>query len=392
MTAEGPLAAWRRLRTEGVVRHDPMQELAVEKLEGLHQRLLAWKPDRKGLLGRLGLLKPEPPPQGLYLFGGVGRGKSMLMDMFFASAPVAPKRRVHFHAFMLETHARIHAWRKLPPDAPERAEGDDPIPPTAARIAAEARLLCFDEFQVADVADAMILGRLFTELFARGVVVVATSNRAPDQLYAGGLNRQLFLPFIALVEKELDLLHLNGPVDYRLARLAGMPVYFAPLGPAADTALDGVFAALTDGEAPVSETLEVQGRQLVLPCTARGVVRAGFAELCARALGAADYLALAARFHTLVLDGVPAMGPDKRNEAKRFVTLIDALYEARAKLITSAAALPDDLYPAGDGSFEFGRTASRLMEMQSADYMALPHGAEAGTGAPDHLAAPWERV
>jgi cell division protein ZapE len=369
----GPLAAYRRLRAEGTVKGDPMQELAVEKLETLHQRLAAWRPEAKGLLGRLGLAKPQPPPQGLYLYGGVGRGKSMLMDLFFHEAPVAPKRRVHFHAFMLETHARIHAWRQLPANAPERAGGDDPIPPTAARIAAEARLLCFDEFQVSDVADAMILGRLFTELLARGVVVVATSNRAPNELYLGGLNRQLFLPFIALVERELDVLHLNGPVDYRLARLAGMPVYHAPLGPAADAELDAVFASLTDGAPPEPVTIEVQGRRLEVPRAARGVARMGFAELCERPLGAADYLALAARFHTLVLEGVPAMGPEKRNEAKRFVTLVDALYEARAKLIVSAAVPPAGLYPAGDGSFEFGRTESRLMEMQSAEYMALPH-------------------
>ena len=370
---EGPLAAWRRLRAEGIVRHDPMQELAVEKLETLHHRLADWKPGPRGLLGRLGLAKPAPPPQGLYLHGGVGRGKSMLMDLFFASAPVEPRRRVHFHAFMLETHARIHAWRQLPADAPERAGGDDPIPPIAARVAAEARLLCFDEFQVSDVADAMILGRLFTELLGRGVVVVATSNRAPNELYLGGLNRQLFLPFIALVEKELDVLHLDGPIDYRLARLAGLPVYHSPLGPAAEAALDKVFADLTDGAPAEPDRIEVQGRAIAVPRAARGVARMDFEALCARPLGPADYLALAARFHTLVLDGVPAMGPEKRNEAKRFVTLVDALYEAKAKLVLSAAAAPDDLYPAGDGSFEFGRTVSRLMEMQSADYMALPH-------------------
>lgn len=320
--------------------------------------------------------------RGIYIHGDVGRGKSMIMDLFYDTAPVRARRRVHFHAFMLEVHAKIHRWRQMSP-ADRRQEfgpdvGDDPIPPLAANIAADARLLCFDEFQVTDVADAMILARLFSELFSRGVVVVSTSNRAPEALYAGGLNRQLFLPFIDLVRRKMDVLELNGPTDYRLDRLGGAPVYYWPADQRATKALSETFYRMTDHEvgdraAVGPDEIEVQGRQLFVPIASRGVAVFSFKRLCENALGAADYLAIAWRYHTVILVGIPKLGPEKRNEAKRFVTLIDALYENNVKLLCSAAAPPDALYETGDGHFEFQRTVSRLMEMQSAQYLSKGH-------------------
>ncbi len=366
-TPHGPLFAYRRLHHAGELATDPSQELAAEMLQALHNRLERYRPDNGGWMSLFS--RREEPPRGLYIYGDVGRGKSMLMDLFFESAPVAAKRRVHFHAFMQEVHAAAHAFRQTPKS--ER-DGDDPIAPIAAGIAEAAALLCFDEFQVDDVADAMILGRLFSVLFERGVVVVATSNRPPDDLYLGGLNRELFLPFIELFKARLDLLHLNGPVDHRMARLAGLPVYHTPLDQAAETALDHAFRQLTDGHETAPAVLEVKGRRLVVPHAAGGVARAGFADLCEQPLGAADYLALAEGYHTLVLSAVPRLTPEKRNAAKRFVTLIDILYEAGVKLICSAEAAPGALYPKGRGSFEFARTASRLIEMQSRDYLNRP--------------------
>ncbi len=366
-----PLEGYRALVRDGALSHDEAQELAVEKLEVLHARLKTYLPGRNGGWRSLFRREKQDAPQGLYVYGGVGRGKSMLMDLFFASTGFAPKRRVHFHAFMLEVHESVHRWRKLSP-AERRAEGfdsDDPIPPVAAKVAREAMLLCFDEFQVTDVADAMILGRLFRALFDLGVVMVITSNRAPADLYKGGLNRQLFLPSIEMLRTELDVLHLASPTDYRLKRIHDMPVYHVPLGAQADAELDETFEALTDRKTGDEVVLDVmQGRTLAVPQAAKGVARFSFPELCARPLGAADYLAIAASFHTLVLSGIPRMGPDKRNEARRFVTLIDTLYEARVKLICSAAARPEELYVSGDGSFEFERTVSRLLEMQSQEY------------------------
>ncbi|WP_085881610.1 cell division protein ZapE [Oceanibacterium hippocampi] len=376
--AEGPLAAYRALRRAGELAHDPVQELAVEKLQTLHKRLVGYDPTFKPhwtdfFRGRGNPNDRASPPQGLYMFGGVGRGKSMLMDLFYRTAPVEKKRRVHFHAFMQEIHATIHRWRQA---RDERAS--DPMPPLAEGIAAGAWLLCFDEMQVTDVADAMLLGRLFQYLFNHGVVVVFTSNRPPDDLYKGGLNRELFLPFIAMIKEELDVLHLDGGTDYRLERLSHGRVYFQPLGEEADRSLEEVFNGLIEGAELVSEELTVQGRTIVTPLTARHVARFRFEELCARPLGAADYLALAERYHSIVLTGIPKLGPEKRNEAKRFVTLIDVLYENRVNLIASADAPPAALYPEGDGSFEFGRTASRLMEMQSEDYLIAPHGGQNG--------------
>ncbi|MCW0182681.1 MAG: cell division protein ZapE [Zavarzinia sp.] len=376
----GPLDAYAVLVAEGTVESDPAQRLAIEKLEILHQRLALWSPPEaraaRGLFGWLtGARKShEEPPQGLYLYGGVGRGKSMLMDLFFRGAAVEKKRRVHFHAFMQEVHGAINAHRRLSDAERARRGGDDPIPVVARDIAAEARLLCFDEFQVTDVADAMILSRLFHVLWQEQVVVVATSNRAPRELYLGGLNRPLFLPFIDELEATMDVLHLDGARDWRMLRLAGHPVYFTPLGAAATHALDAAFADLTRGAGAAPCTLDVQGRKVVIPHAAYGVARASFNQLCAAALGPADYLTISRAFHTLVLDDVPSLTPEKRNEAKRFVTLIDALYEARTKLVLSAAAPPETLYPAGDGAFEFERTVSRLNEMQSDEYLALGHG------------------
>lgn len=298
----------------------------------------------------------------------------MLMDMFFSTTEAARKRRVHFHEFMLEVHGEIHAWRQL--STRERAQqghGDDPIPPVAEKIARSAALLCFDEFQVTDVADAMILSRLFTHLLNLGVVFVATSNKEPGTLYEGGINRGLFLPFIDMILERFDVLHLRGDHDYRLERLNGAPVYYSPLGPTSRLDLNEAFTRLTDLDQGSSASLMVQGRTLRVPEAAKGVARFQFDDLCAQALGAADYLAIAWHYHTVVLANVPIMGPGSRNEARRFVTLIDTLYDNHVKLICSAEGEPHELYEKGDGRFEFDRTVSRLMEMQSVEYLAAGH-------------------
>ncbi|WP_421788449.1 cell division protein ZapE [Hyphobacterium sp.] len=348
----------------GTLTRDDGQVAAAKALTDLHQRLAGWR-IRDGWVRH-----KTAPPKGLYLWGGVGRGKSMLMDMFFANAPVKQKRRVHFHQFMQETHAGIAAWRKRL----ERKKGqDDPIPPVAEAIAQDARLLCFDEFQVTDIADAMLLGRLFEQLFGIGVVVVATSNRVPDDLYKDGINRQLFLPFIDMLKDRLAVMEIPSGEDHRLRQLTAAPVYYAPLDDSADNAMQEAWERLTQGAEPQACTLTVQNRAVTVPREAAGVARFTFAELCAKPLGPADYLALAARFHTLLIEGVPVLKPAKRNEAKRFVTLIDALYEAKTKLVMSAAAGPDGLYKEGDGAFEFARTASRLMEMRTQEYLAAAH-------------------
>lgn len=380
------LTAYMHLVERAELRPDPDQERAARRLDRLAAELAAWEPRKPASwLGRLfgGKAEAGKPPRGLYMWGSVGRGKSMLMDLFHDNARISPKRRVHFHEFMLEVHEAIHDYRQL--GAGERRArfgkqaGDDPMPPIAAQIAEAARLLCFDEMQVTDVADAMILGRLFTELFKNDVVVVTTSNRPPRDLYKGGLNRQLFLPFIDLLEATLDVETLNGPTDYRLDRLGGMPVYYVPNGPEATAKLSEAFFRLTDypvedrANVP-SETLTVQGREIFVPKALKGVAVFSFKRLCANPLGAADYLAIAQKFHTVIVVGIPKLGPEKRNEAKRFVTLIDALYEYRVKLLCAADALPHELYTEGDGAFEFERTVSRLMEMQSEEYMAKGHG------------------
>lgn len=355
------LAKLKARIASGELEEDPAQIEAAKKLDALLARL-----DRRpepNFLGRIFGKKPEPVI-GLYLWGGVGRGKSMLMDWFFEEAPIEAKRRVHFHAFMLDIHARINARRQS-----EDNDGD-PIAPVAKTIAKDAELLCFDEFHVTDITDAMILSRLFDALWAEGIIVVATSNRPPKDLYENGLNRALFVPFIERMPDHLIIHEFAGETDHRLRQLEAAPVYYSPLDKEADEGIEAAWQRLIGGASPRQTTLSVQGRELILKQTAAGTARASFARLCDNTLGAADYLRLAHAFQTLILEDVPQMGPDSRNEAKRFVTLIDALYETRTKLIMSAEVEPKDLYQDGDGAFEFERTVSRLMEMRSHDYLA----------------------
>jgi cell division protein ZapE len=354
------------------LRPDPDQQAAVRVLETLADELAETR-NRGSLIWRLAGRMKEPPA-GIYMWGGVGRGKSMLMDLAFHSIPYAPKRRVHFHEFMQEVHERLRVERAK--------EQGDPIPPVAKAIAAEAKLLCFDEMVINNSADAMILSRLFSQLLEAGVTVITTSNRPPKDLYLNGLNRELFLPFIALIERELVVVPLNGPTDYRLHRLGGMPTWYVPNGPEATAALREAFFRLTDY--PPEDSANVPGEDLKLgggrilhvPKSLKGVAVFSFKRLCGEARGAPDYLAVARHFHTVIIVGIPRLGPENRNEAARFVTLIDSLYEHKVKLLAAADAEPQDLYLKGDGAFEFERTASRLLEMQSAEYMAKGHGAE----------------
>ena len=359
---------YRTLVAAGELKPDADQERAVALLDGLAEKLGERR--EHGLFRLFG--RTAPPPPGAYLWGGVGRGKSMLMDLAFETIDYHPKRRVHFHEFMLEVHERLRVERA-------REEGD-PIPPLARAIAAEAKLLCFDEMVINNSADAMILSRLSSQLLEAEVTVITTSNRPPKDLYLGGLNRELFLPFIALVERELEVVPLNGPTDYRLERLGGMPTWYVPNGPEASKALSEAFFRLTDypvedrAKVP-TEALQVPGgRTLHVPKSLKGVAVFSFRRLCGEPRGAADYLTVARHFHTIIIVGIPVMGPENRNEAARFVTLIDALYEHKVKLLAAADAAPERLYVAGDGAFEFERTASRLIEMQSEDYLALGHG------------------
>jgi cell division protein ZapE len=359
-------AAYDQLIAAHELTPDPAQARAVAALDRL-----AGSFDAGGFFSRLFASKSDSPA-GVYLWGGVGRGKSMLMDLAFETIDIRPKRRVHFHEFMLETHGRLRKVR-------EREEGD-PIEPVAEEIAAEAKLLCFDEMQVSNAADAMILSRLFGKLLGEGVKVVTTSNRPPRELYKDGLNRELFLPFIDLIEQRMLVAEVNGPTDYRLDRLTGVEVWHVPNGPEATADLSRAFFQLTDY--PVEDRAKVPaedidvggGRTLHVPKSLKGVAVFSFKRLCGEPRGAADYLAISRRYHTVILVGIPVMGPEMRNEAARFVTLIDALYEHKVKLLAAADAEPEGLYRAGDGSFEFQRTASRLEEMRSAEYLAQGHG------------------
>jgi len=376
MTKRGPRPRYQALVDAGELAPDPAQEDAVDRLQALAAALTR---RRAGPLAGLFGSRPAPP-RGLYLWGGVGRGKTLLMDLFFNNTAYAAKRRAHFHEFMVDIHERIAAWRAAPA-AERRRHGawsrkapDDPIPLVAHDIAAAARLLCFDELQVTDIADAMLLGRLFSALFDHGVIVVATSNRPPDHLYRNGVNRQLFTPFIDMLKERLDILELAAARDYRLEKLEGAPVYYTPLGPDADAAMDAAWARMICGARERRETFAVKGRTLTVSRAARGAARFDFAELCARPLGAEDYLALTRHYGAFFIDRIPQMGPESRNEAKRFVTLVDTLYDARAKLVCSAETEPEALYRTGDGAFEFERTASRLREMRGTAYLAAaPH-------------------
>ena len=351
----------------GLLRPDPAQKAVLPALDNLRRWLEENdRPVRpRGFLGSIFGKAPPAPPKSLYVWGGVGRGKSMLMDLFVDNTAITAKRRVHFHAFMQEIHHAMHEVRKT--------GAEDALAPVAARVASELRLLAFDEMQITDITDAMIVGRLFQLLMDAGVVIVTTSNRVPDDLYKNGLNRALFIPFIDFIKTRMDVHHLESPNDYRQHRLSGAQVYFSPADADARAALDGYWDDLTGGAAGQPVTLAVNGRELVLEHVHAGVARASFAELCEQPLGPGDYLEIARAVRVLILDDIPRLSRARNNEAKRFVTLVDALYEAKVRLIASAAEIPEQLYVEGAGAFEFERTASRLREMQDRSW-----GEEAG--------------
>lgn len=375
-TDAGPLPAYRAMVARGELAADLGQARAAARLQDLWSRLRGYDPPphsaaEKGFLGRLRRWRDAresvDAPRGLYLMGAVGRGKSMLMDLFFAAAEVGRKRRLHFHQFMQQAHARFHDFKR------DHPEIEDPIPPLADSIAAEAALLCLDEFQVNDIADAMILGRLFEALFDRDVVLVTTSNILPDELFRGQPGRDAFLPFIAVLKEHVDVLEMDAARDFRRGKLRVLRTWHVPADARARHELDQAFSELMDGAEGAAETLTVMGRPLVVPLAAEGVARFEFDDLCAAALGPGDYLALAGRYHTLIIDDIPRLSPDNFDEARRFITLIDTLYDHRVKLLASADAMPDQLYARGENAQMFERTASRLTEMQGKDWLELPH-------------------
>src|SRR5664280_2589922 len=385
---------YQSLVSSGAIEPDAAQEEAAEALADLELRLANYKPARKqGLLGRLFADKDDTPPRGLYVHGEVGRGKTMLMDLFFQQSLVVHKRRAHFHEFMAEVHERIYGFRQNIARG-EIADGDV-IARTAASIFDEAWLLCFDEFHVTDIADAMILGRLFKKLFELGTVVVATSNVGPEDLYKGGLNRALFLPFIAQISDHMEVLRLDARTDFRLEKLAGVKMWLVPADGAADAALDKAWGRMTGNARCKPRDISIKGRILHVPCSADGVARFSFADLCEKPLAASDYLRLAHDYHTIMIDRIPVMDYPERNAAKRFISLIDTLYDNAVKVMASAAANPVSLYlaTAGHEANEFKRTSSRLIEMSSESYLALPHGhkdsaasgSSTGLGRPDGL-------
>lgn len=389
-----PETEYQALMAAGELKPDSDQARVVASLARLHRELIDYpeiSSRNSGLLLKSRwsarfvrwLGKNKHTPKGIYLHGGVGRGKSMLMDLFYSVAPTKSKSRVHFHEFMLGIHARLKVWHELSTKERSkhgwRTNDEDPIPAVARQIANETTLLCFDELQITDIADAMVLAGLFSELIAHGVIIVATSNRPPDDLYKNGLNRHRFLPFIDLLKEILEIVPLDGPTDYRYDRLKGVETYYSPINEEATTKLSEAFFRLTDrrvedrAKVPSGE-LNIQGRTLFVPKAARGVAVFSFKRLCANPLGSADYLAIARTYHTVIMVAIPQLGKDNSDEATRFVNFIDALYEHGVKFLCSAAVPPQALYEMGDRSFEFERTVSRLMEMQSEDYLARGHG------------------
>ena len=351
---------------DGTLDHDPTQALLVEKLEILANRLTSYRPPERTDFLSYFTRKRGEIPKGLYIFGKVGRGKTFAMDMFFEAVPMKRKRRAHFHEFMIDVHKRIANARK--------SSKGDPIDAVAKSITSEASLICFDELHVNDITDAMVLSRLFKKLLKRGTIVVATSNAHPTELYKDGLNRQLFLPFVDLIQDHLELFELNAGHDYRLEKLARQQIYFTPADENATAGMDAIWVKLTGSNLGTMRSHELNGRILHVPKVALGAARFSFGDLCEQPLGAEDYLTLAHAYHTIFIDRIPTLTPERRNEARRFINLIDTLYDNRVKLIVTADAEPGDLYPAGHGADHFERTASRLIEMRSEEYLASPHG------------------
>jgi cell division protein ZapE len=363
------------LVADGQIERDPQQLVIARRMDGVLAALKARNPARKSsALGWLFAAKrnTENPVHGLYIHGSVGRGKTMLMDMMFELAPVERKRRAHFHEFMADVHARIHAHRQKLKNGETRQA--DPVPPVAAALHDEAVLLCFDEFTVTDIADAMILSRLFTELFQRGSVLIATSNVEPDNLYRDGLNRQLFLPFVTLLKQYTDVVSLDSATDYRLEKTRSLPVWLTPLGAETSEKFEAAWHKLTEGAKPRAESIEMKGREVPVPSAALGAARFSFHDLCAKPLGASDYLAIAERYRTVFIGDIPVLTPQQGNETKRFINLIDTLYDNHVRLVASAEAMPEQLLPVRKGTtgFEFDRTVSRLFEMRSQDYVESP--------------------